>query len=137
MVDLTTVDVEGRFSLADGQDPINTSARFTLSEDDNDTAQGFTVLQDAVSFDLDADGAFSGGLWPNESGERETYYRLDVVTRNAGAADTVNYIGRMIVLDEVGPQNVDQMLADFDDALGEDWGLITEAVTNYADYGAL
>ena len=73
---LTTVTVTGELDRVTGDDFSAAIVRFELYRADVDTVDKITLSTAPWVIELDGDGAFSVGLWPNSRGTMGSVYRV-------------------------------------------------------------
>jgi len=81
---LTLAPVTGFFPQADGNKTIAQEVQFELSSEGIDTLGNATIPVRRIAAQLDEEGRFSVGLWPNSRGATDTYYRISLLRRPSG-----------------------------------------------------
>ena len=129
--------ITGTIELPNGSDPLNSFVRFVLTGYETDADTGTTILAPPIDAPIDASGNISLTLFPNDAGTRATLYKLSTHTRQVDTSDLIVPMRYIRVPEAGGPFILSDLQDSYSGSVGEDWGLVTDAVTLTADFGTL
>lgn len=107
---LQLTEINGYVRLPNGVDARTARFEFRLTSFDTDAPEDTLVVPDVVVGTLDEDAYLSVELWPNELGERNTYYRVRVIVPQGMRRVANTYDLGGIVVPEVGPVDINDLL---------------------------
>lgn len=107
---LQLTEVNGYVRLPNGVDARTARFEFRLTSYDTDAPEDTLVVPEVVVGTLDDNAYLEVELWPNELGERNTYYRVRVIVpQSMRRAANVYDLGG-IVVPEAGPVDINDLL---------------------------
>ena len=108
---LTRTNINGRITLPDDTNPMNSVVRFTMTGFDTEAGADATVIPIPVDASIDAMGNIDVNLWPNPLGVRTTFYSVIAKIPDGNTIYTIDiYLGQISVPSTGGPYDLNDLL---------------------------